>query len=132
MLDAVQVRHVSVPSISSHNAVHTDLLPYSALVKWLRDCEPLRFSDVMEVCVCVFVRVQVGSDFENTSNLEKDMLSFMKNGYIVVSMLYRFSLSHHTHTHHTHTTHTHHTHTHHTHTHTHTHTVLHPQLPSCV
>lgn len=55
MLDAVQVRHVSVPSISSHNAVHTDLLPYSALVKWLRDCETQRFSDVMEVCVRVSV-----------------------------------------------------------------------------
>ena len=49
MLDAIQVRHVSIPSISSHTAVHTDLLPYSALVKWLRDSEPLRFSDVMEV-----------------------------------------------------------------------------------
>ena len=49
MLDAIQVRHVSIPSISSHTAVHTDLLPYSALVKWLREQEPLRFSDVMEV-----------------------------------------------------------------------------------
>ena len=88
MLDAVQVRHVSVPSISSHNAVHTDLLPYSALVKWLRDCETQRFSDVMEVCV----RVSVSA------------LTCMQVGYTLVVLLPTTHTCTYTHTHtHTHT-----------------------------
>jgi len=83
ILDAVQVRHVSVPSISSHNAVHTDLLPYSALVKWLRDCETQRFSDVMEVCV----RVNVSA------------LNCMQVGYTLVVLLPATHVYLHIHTH---------------------------------
>ena len=49
MLDAVQIRHITTPVISSHSSLHGELLPYSELTKWLRDSEPLRFSEVMEV-----------------------------------------------------------------------------------
>ena len=49
MLENTQVRHTSGPSITSHSQLHTDLLNYSSLTKWLKECEPVRFSEVMEV-----------------------------------------------------------------------------------
>ena len=49
MLENAQVRHTSGPSIASHSQLHTELLTYSTLTKWLKDSEPLRFSEVMEV-----------------------------------------------------------------------------------
>lgn len=54
MLENAQVRHTSGPSIASHSQLHTELLTYSTLTKWLKDCEPLRFSEVMEVSKFLF------------------------------------------------------------------------------
>ena len=49
MLENAQVRHTSGPSIATHSQLHTELLTYSNLPKWLKECEPFRFSEVMEV-----------------------------------------------------------------------------------
>ncbi len=49
MMENVRVRHTSGPSIVSHGQVHADLLGYSKLMAWLKECEPVRFSEVMEV-----------------------------------------------------------------------------------
>ena len=59
MLEDVQMRHSTSPTISSHSSVHGDLLPYSSLMKWMRDCENQRFAEVTEVCVCLSVCLSV-------------------------------------------------------------------------
>ena len=38
-----------LPTLASHITVHQTLLPYSALLGWLRQSEPQPFNDVMEV-----------------------------------------------------------------------------------
>ena len=48
------MRHTSGPSIASHSQLHTDLLTYSTLTKWLKECEAFRFSEVMEVSRLLF------------------------------------------------------------------------------
>ncbi|XP_064407161.1 exocyst complex component 1-like [Halichondria panicea] len=48
MLDNAHVRHTVGPSITSHSQVHSDLLGYSKLMCWLKECEPVRFSEVLE------------------------------------------------------------------------------------
>ena len=40
-----------LPTITSHTSVHQILLPYSALLSWMRQSEPQPFNDIMEVCV---------------------------------------------------------------------------------
>ena len=52
MLDNASVRHTSSPVIASHSQVHTELLTYSKLTKWLKGCETIRFGEVMEVSWC--------------------------------------------------------------------------------
>lgn len=49
MLENANVRHTSEPSIASHTQLHTELLTYSNLTRWLKECEPIRFGEVMEV-----------------------------------------------------------------------------------
>lgn len=55
MLDNAQIRHTSGPSITSHSQLHTDLLSYSGLTRWLKECEPIRFSEVMEVTLALHI-----------------------------------------------------------------------------
>ena len=53
MTESIHVRHASSPTLASHSQVHTDLLVYSDLTKWLKECQPEIFSEVMDVsCVC--------------------------------------------------------------------------------
>ena len=49
MVENAQVRHTSGPAIATHSALHTDLLTFSGLTRWLKECEPSRFGEVMEV-----------------------------------------------------------------------------------
>ena len=49
MTESVHIRHASSPTLASHSAVHTDLLVYRELTKWLKECQPEIFSEVMDV-----------------------------------------------------------------------------------
>ena len=42
-------RSPAVPLMPSHAPVHQTLLPYSALLGWMRQSEPQPFNEVMEV-----------------------------------------------------------------------------------
>lgn len=49
MTENVQVRHASSPSLVSHSLVHNELLMYRELTKWLKECQPEIFAELMEV-----------------------------------------------------------------------------------
>lgn len=49
LTDSAHVRHASSPTLASHSSVHNDLLMYRELTKWLKECQPEIFSDVIEV-----------------------------------------------------------------------------------
>lgn len=49
MTDNAHIRHASSPTLASHSLVHNDLLMYSELTRWLKDCQPEVFSEVMDV-----------------------------------------------------------------------------------
>ena len=51
MTESTQVRHTSCPSLTSHSAIHNDLLMYRDLMKWLKECQPGIFSEVMDVSI---------------------------------------------------------------------------------
>jgi hypothetical protein len=50
-------RGLGLPTLASHTAVHQTLLPYSALLGWMRQSEPQPFNDIMEMYVRSFRRV---------------------------------------------------------------------------
>lgn len=54
-----QSRNPGMPSLVTHNAVHQTLLPYSALLRWMRESETLRFNEVMEVSVTLYYTHQI-------------------------------------------------------------------------
>ena len=56
MTDAAQVRHTSGPSMTNHSRVHNELLVYQELTKWLKECQPAIFSELMEVSVATQTR----------------------------------------------------------------------------
>lgn len=49
MTDNAHTRHASNPSLASHSLIHNDLLMYQKLTKWLKECQPEVFSEVMDV-----------------------------------------------------------------------------------
>ena len=49
MIESAHVRHGSSPTLASHSQIHNELLKYSELTRWLKECQPQVFSDVMDV-----------------------------------------------------------------------------------
>lgn len=54
MTESAHVRHTSSPTLASHSLVHNELLMYRELTKWLKECQPAIFSEVMDVSVLLF------------------------------------------------------------------------------
>lgn len=55
MVENAQISHTSGPFIASHSQLHTQLLAYSNLTRWLKDCETVRFGEVMQVKIKKFL-----------------------------------------------------------------------------
>ena len=51
MREDQSTRGLGPPVLQSHAAIHQTLLPYSALLGWMRQSEPQPFNEVMEVSV---------------------------------------------------------------------------------
>ena len=49
MSENMQVKHGSSPSLVSHSVIHSDLLMYQELTKWLKDCQTDIFAELKEV-----------------------------------------------------------------------------------
>ena len=58
MTDGAHVRHASSPTLASHSPVHNGLLMYCELTKWLKECQPEIFSEVIDVsCMLIFMNI---------------------------------------------------------------------------
>ena len=48
-LEVITSRQQGLPTLPNHNAVHSDLMQYCELMKWMRECQSERFSEVCKV-----------------------------------------------------------------------------------